>query len=74
MRRILIVIAIVIALIGIAAFGVTQLLSKLLYGVAPHDPLILGGVALALTAVGVVASLVPASRAAAIDPLVALKE
>jgi predicted permease len=67
-----------IALVGItvgvalAAF-VTKLLSKLLYGVAPHDPLVFGGVSLTLVAVGVAASLLPARRATRVDPLVALR-
>jgi len=69
-----ITIAIVGVLLGLAmAFGVTGLLSKLLYGVAPHDPLILGGVALTLAAVGAAASLIPARRAASVDPLIALR-
>jgi predicted permease len=54
--------------------GVTQLLTKLLYGVAPRDPLILGAVAVSLAAVGAVASLLPARRAATVDPLIALRE
>ena len=54
--------------------AVTQVLTKLLYGVAPRDPVILGGVALSLAFVGAVASLLPARRAATVDPLVALRE
>jgi predicted permease len=67
-----------IALVGVAAgvavaFFVTQFLSKLLYGVAPHDPLIFAGVAVTLAAVGALASLIPARRAARVDPLAALR-
>ena len=40
---------------------VTRLLSKLLYGVAPHDPFVFGAVSLTLIAVGGVE---PASSAA----------
>lgn len=68
-------IAVVGVVIGLAiTFGVTQLLSKLLYGVTPRDPLILGTVSLALAAVGALASIIPARRAATVDPLEALRE
>jgi ABC-type antimicrobial peptide transport system permease subunit len=62
------------AAIGLAiTFGVTRLLTALLFGVAPRDPVILGGVVAILMAVGVVASMVPAVRAARVDPLTALR-
>jgi predicted permease len=68
------VMSVIGAAIGLAmTFGVTRLLSALLFGVAPHDPLILGGVVVILLAVGVVASMVPALRAARVDPLTALR-
>jgi len=51
----------------------TGLLSKLLYGVAPHDPLIFGAVSLALVAVGGAASLLPARRATRVAPRTALR-
>jgi len=62
------------AAIGLAiTFGVTRLLTALLFGVAPHDPVILGGVVAILLTVGVVASMVPALRAARVDPVTALR-
>jgi predicted permease len=68
-------IAIAGTLLGLVlTLAVTHVLTKLLYGVAPRDPLILGGVALSLALVGAVASLLPARRAASVDPLVALRE
>ncbi|HLJ48018.1 MAG TPA: ABC transporter permease [Bryobacteraceae bacterium] len=68
----------VLALLGLAmgAVGslfVTRLLSGLLFGVTPSDPLtfILAGIA--IVAVAVLACYIPARRAARIDPLVALR-
>ena len=57
----------------IAAFGLTRLMSKLLYGVTPSDPITFVVVTLALCAVAVVASYLPARRATRIDPLMALR-
>lgn len=51
----------------------SQLLRALLFGVAPHDPVTLGVVALFLAAVGLAACVVPALRAARVDPAVALR-
>ena len=61
-------------LIGTAAsLGVSRLLAKMLYGVAPTDPATYAGVAAVLGAVGALACLVPAFRASRVDPLVALR-
>jgi predicted permease len=56
-----------------AAFGLTRLMSAMLFGVAPADPLTFGAVALVLAAVALVASLVPVLRATRVDPLEALR-
>ncbi len=60
-------------LIGLAgAASVTRFMGALLYGVGPLDPLTYAAVALALTAAAVLASWLPARRAAAVDPAEAL--
>jgi ABC-type lipoprotein release transport system permease subunit len=46
---------------------------SLLHEVEPADPLTFAAVAVVLTVVAVVASLVPAWRAARLDPVLALK-
>ena len=56
-----------------AAFGLTRLLGALLYGVEPVDPATFGSVALLLTVVALLASYVPAARAAGIDPVEAIR-
>jgi ABC-type antimicrobial peptide transport system permease subunit len=55
------------------SYGVTWLLKSMLFGVKPGDPLTVGGVALILSAVALVATYVPARRASAIDPGDALR-
>ena len=65
-----------IAGVGIGVVGavaVTRYMTTLLFGVKPIDAFTFAGVALALTLVVFVACLVPARRAAKIDPLEALR-
>jgi predicted permease len=56
------------------AFALGRALSSLLYGVRPADPATVAAVALLLAAAGVAASLVPARRAARLDPARALRD
>lgn len=58
--------------VGLALAG-ARLLEGLLVGVAPTDPVVLGGAALTLAAIGLLASWLPARRASRIDPLEALR-
>lgn len=51
----------------------TGLMSSVLYGVSPHDPLTFTLVPLVLLATALLGALVPALRAARVDPVVALR-
>jgi predicted lysophospholipase L1 biosynthesis ABC-type transport system permease subunit len=56
-----------------AAYGLTRLISSLLFGVKAQDPLTFGVVAVTVTLVAIVACLVPARRASAVDACDALR-
>jgi putative ABC transport system permease protein len=57
----------------IAAFAMSRLIGALLYGVSARDAIAFGGGTAVVMAVALVASLVPAWRAAKVDPLAALR-
>jgi|HubBroStandDraft_6_1064221.scaffolds.fasta_scaffold25191_5 predicted permease len=60
--------------IGIgAAFGLTRLMTHLLFGVAAHDPLTFVAVAALLLLIALLACYIPARRAALVNPMVALR-
>lgn len=61
-------------MIGLAAsFALNRVISGLLFGVQPTDPLTLVAITLLLLAVALVSCLIPARRATKVDPLVALR-
>ncbi len=58
--------------IGVA-LAITRVMSALLFGVGPMDPITYAAVAIGLTGIALVATYLPARRAARVDPAVALR-
>ncbi|MGH7481878.1 MAG: ABC transporter permease [Longimicrobiales bacterium] len=77
-ERLVVAGSIKMTLVGLAvgllgAYVLTRLLSSMLYGVEPTDPLAYVAGAILLTAVALAASWLPARRAARVDPVEALR-
>ena len=58
------------------ALGVlaSRVLSVIVYQATPRDPIVLGGVVLAMFGIGLTATWIPARRALLVDPLILLRE
>ncbi|MGH7678191.1 MAG: ABC transporter permease [Gemmatimonadaceae bacterium] len=68
---VLLVVGLVLGVAG--AVLATRLIRGLLFGVTPHDPVTLGGVAVLMLAIGVAACWLPALRASKIDPAITMR-
>ncbi len=73
LRQSLVLVAIGIAIGLLASFGLTRLLQGLLFGIAPTDSLTFAVVVGILLLSALAACLLPARRAANVDPVVALR-
>jgi ABC-type antimicrobial peptide transport system permease subunit len=58
-------------LLGVLA---SRVLAAIVYQATPRDPLVLGGVVLAMSLLGLLATWIPAQRALSVNPLVLLRE
>ena len=58
---------------GLAALGMSRLLSQMLFEVRPTDPLTYMAIAIVLGSTAALAAWWPARRAASVDPMVALR-
>jgi predicted permease len=57
----------------VLAFGLTRFIGAVLYGISPADPVTFGSVVLVLLAAALLATWVPARRAASVDPMTVLR-
>jgi ABC-type antimicrobial peptide transport system permease subunit len=64
-------VGIAVGLLG--AFYVTRKVESELFGLSPHDPATLTGAVVLLLAVAFAAGMLPARRAATIDPMIAMR-
>ena len=74
MREVLLLVAIGLAIGLPAAMALARLVSAQLYGIEPYDPMMAGISVLVLAGVACAAGLIPARRAARLDPIIALRQ
>jgi len=73
MRESLLLTGLGVAVGLLAAYGSSRFIQAMLFGLSPTDPLTYGIVALLLIVVAMLASLIPAHRAAGVEPMIALR-
>jgi ABC-type antimicrobial peptide transport system permease subunit len=73
MRNALALAGVGVAIGLVAAAGLTRLMSSLLYGITPLDPLTYAAVPVILVITTVLASYLPARQVMAVDPVEALR-
>jgi predicted permease len=73
LKRALLLVAVGLSVGGVLAWFATRLASSYLYGVEAHDALTFVAVVLVLSAAVMLASWLPARRASAVDPMMALR-
>jgi putative ABC transport system permease protein len=73
LRQSMIIIGVGLGVGLFGAFALTRWMGSLLYGVSAHDLSIHGMVLMLLAGAGLIASYIPARRAMAVDPIVALR-
>jgi len=73
LKRALLLVAAGVTIGGCGALALTRVLGKFLFDVKPTDPATFLSVATLLTLVAIIACLLPAQRAARVDPVVALR-
>jgi ABC-type antimicrobial peptide transport system permease subunit len=66
--------AIGIVIGGVSALALTGAMRSMLVGVTPNDPLTFAAIILLFVGIAAAASWIPARRAAALDPTLALRE
>ena len=74
LRNALSMVAVGLALGLVGAFALTRVMKNLLFEVSPLDPLALALACAAMTLIGFLAGLVPAGRAARVDPVTTLRD